>query len=109
MAVDEVETQTSHNLSALMQVYEQLLKTSIDTAEEKDFAISLKNLASSYVILAKLRLEEIEYVVLYSINQRGAAESDKVGIARHGDLTLQIAVRHCEAQGPRATNRVNWV
>ena len=61
----------------------------------------MKNLASSYVILAKLRLEEIilaklrleeiEYVVLYSINQRGAAESDKVGIVRHG--------------GPRTTNR----
>ena len=75
-----------------MQVYEQFLKTSIDTAEEKDFAISLKNLASSYVILAKLRLEEIEYVVLYSINQRGAAESDKVGIVRR-------------TQRPHTTNR----
>ena len=45
-------------------MYEQLLKTDIDTAGEKDFAIPLKNLASSYVILAKLRLEEIEYVVI---------------------------------------------
>ena len=43
--------------------------------------------------------------LLYSINQRGDAESDKVGIARHGDLALQIAVRHCEARGPRTTNR----
>ena len=35
MAADEVEAQSPHSLSALMQVYEQLLKTSIDTANVK--------------------------------------------------------------------------
>ena len=92
-----------------MQAHQQLLKTSIDTVDEKYFASALKNLASSYVILAKLRLEEIENAVLYSINQRKAAESDKVGIVRHGDLALQIVVRYCKARGPHRTNRGNSV
>ena len=35
MAVDEVETQTPHSFSALMQAHQQLLKTSIDTANVK--------------------------------------------------------------------------
>ena len=35
MAADEVEAQAPHSFSALMQVHEQLLKTSIDTANVK--------------------------------------------------------------------------
>ena len=76
MAADDVETQTPYSLSALMHAHEQFLKTSIDTVDEKYFGTSLKSAASSYVILAKLRLEEIENVTRYSIDQRGAAGSE---------------------------------
>ena len=76
MAADEVEVQTPHTLSALMHAHEQLLKTSIDTVDEKYFGTALKSAASSYTMIARLRLEEIENVTKHAINQREAAESE---------------------------------
>ena len=75
-AADEVEAQTPHSLSALMHAHEQLLKTSIDTVDEKYFGTALKSAASSYTMIARLRLNEIENVTKYSIDQRRAAESE---------------------------------
>ena len=75
-AADEIEVQSPQSLSALMHVHEQLLRTSIDTVDEKYFGTSLKSAASSYTMIGKLRIEEIENVTKHSIDQRGAAGSE---------------------------------
>ncbi len=76
MAADDIEAQSPYSFSALMHAHEQFLKTSIDTVDEKYFGTSLKSAASSYTMIGKLRLEEIENVTKHSIDQRGAAGSE---------------------------------
>ena len=76
IAADEAEVQSPYSFSALMHVHEQLLRTSIDTVDEKYFGTSLKSAASSYTMIGKLRIEEIENVTKHSIDQRGAAGSE---------------------------------
>ena len=76
MAADDIEAQSPYSFSALMHAHEQFLKTSIDTVDEKYFGTSLKSAASSYTMIGKLRIEEIENVTKHSIDQRGAAGSE---------------------------------
>ena len=76
MAADDIEAQSPYSFSALMHAHEQFLKTSIDTVDEKYFGTSLKSAASSYTMIGKLRLEEIENVTKHSIDQRGAAGAE---------------------------------
>ena len=73
MAADDIEAQSPYSFSALMHAHEQFLKTSIDTVDEKYFGTAFKSAASSYTMIAKLRIEEIENVTKHSIDQRGAA------------------------------------
>ena len=76
MAADDIEAQSPYSFSALMHAHEQFLRTSIDTVDEKYFGTSLKSAASSYTMIGKLRIEEIENVTKHSIDQRGAAGSE---------------------------------
>ena len=75
-AADDIEAQSPYSFSALMHAHEQFLKTSIDTVDEKYFGTSLKSAASSYTMIGKLRIEEIENVTKHSIDQRGSAGSE---------------------------------